>query len=67
MGAVSIVDIACVLFIVFCIVFAYMHGFEDGKRRYGRKTDDVADAFRSGYNCGYAQGVETERKYRWKN
>lgn len=67
MGAVSIADIACVLFIVFCIVFAYIHGFEDGKRRYDRKPVDVLDAFRSGYNCGYAQGVHTERKSQWKN
>ena len=67
MGAVSIADIACVLFIVFCIGFAYMRGFEAGKRSYDRKTDDVLDAFRSGYNCGYAQGVHTERKAQWKN
>lgn len=70
MGVVSIADIARVLFIVFCIVLAYMHGFEVGKRSYDRKTDDVLDvldAFRDGYNCGYAQGVHTERKSQWKN
>lgn len=74
MGAVNMADVVTVGFIALVVVivlillaFAYMHGFEDGKRSYGRKVDDALDAFRSGYNLGYVQGVETERKHQWKN
>ena len=61
MGTVSIADIACVLFIVFCIAFAYMHGFENGKRSCN-KDDSVSDAYHNGYNLGYIDGIAVERK-----
>lgn len=74
MGSVNVADVAVVGFIALVVVvvfillaFAYMRGFEYGKRSYNRKDDDAQDAFRSGYNLGYAQGVETERKTQWKN
>lgn len=74
MGTVNMEDVMAVGFIALVIVgvlillaFAYMRGFEDGKRSYNCKTDDVQDAFRSGYNLGYMQGMETERKSQWKN
>ncbi len=61
MGAVSIADVVCALFIVFAIVFAYMHGFENGKRSVNY-DDDVADAYHTGYNLGYVDGINVERK-----
>lgn len=74
MGTVNMEDVMVVCFIALVVVvvlillaFAYMRGFEDGKRSYNCKIDDVQDAFRSGYNLGYMQGMETERKARWKN
>lgn len=69
MGTVNMADVAAVGFIALVVVvvlilsaFAYMRGFEDGKRSYNCKTDDAQDAFRSGYNLGYMHGMETERK-----
>lgn len=74
MGTVNMEDVMVVSFIALVVVvvlillaFAYMRGFEDGKRSYNRKADDAQDAFRSGYNLGYMQGVESERKAQWKN
>lgn len=74
MGTVNMEDVVAVGFIalvviivLFLLAYAYMRGFEDGKRAYYRKCDDAQDAFRSGYNLGYMQGVETERKAQWKN
>lgn len=74
MGTVNVEDVMVVWFIALVVVvvlillvFAYMRGFEDGKRSYNCKAGDVQDAFRSGYNLGYMQGVESERKIRWKN
>lgn len=74
MGTVNMEDVMVVLFIALVIVvvlillaFAYMRGFEDGKRSYNYKIDGAQDAFRSGYNLGYMQGVESERKAQWKN
>ena len=61
MEAVSIADIACVLFIVFCIVFAYMHGFENGKRSCNQ-DDSVTDAYHNWCNLGYIDGINVERK-----
>lgn len=65
MGAVSIADVACALFIVFSIVFAYMHGFENGKRSC-KQDDNVVEArhnaYNLGYNCGYVDGINVERK-----
>ena len=69
MGTVNMEDVMVVGFIAIVVVvvlillaFAYMRGFDDGKRSYNCKIDDVQDAFRSGYNLGYMQGMETERK-----
>lgn len=74
MGTVNMEDVMVVGFIALVVVvvlillaFAYMRGFEDGKRSYNCKGDDARDAFRSGYNLGYMQGVETERNAKWKN
>lgn len=74
MGTVNVEDVVAVGFIVLVVVivlillaFAYMHGFEDGKRSYYCKVDDALDAFSNGYNLGYVQGVQTEREHRWKN
>lgn len=74
MGTVNMADVVAVGFIALVVVvvlillaFAYMRGFEDGKRSYSCKIDDAQDAFRNGYNLGYMQGVETERKAQWKN
>lgn len=73
MGTVNMEDVAAVGFIALVVVvvlillaFAYMRGFDDGKYSNARNTD-AQDAFRSGYNLGYMQGVETERKAQWKN
>ena len=74
MGTVNMEDVMVVSFIALVVVvvlillaIAYMRGFENGKRSYNRKVDDAQDAFRSGYNLGYMQGMETERKVQWKN
>lgn len=74
MGTVNMADVMVVGFIALVVVvvlillaFAYMRGFEDGKRSYNCKTEGAQDAFRSGYNLGYMQGMETERKTQWKN
>ena len=56
-----------VVVVLILLAFAYMRGFENGKRSYNCKIDDVQDAFRSGYNLGYMQGIEAERKAQWKN
>lgn len=61
MGVVSIADVACALFIVFTIVFAYMRGFENGKRNRNQDVS-VADAYHNGYNLGYVDGINVERK-----
>lgn len=73
MGTVNMEDVMVVAFIALvCVIvlillaFAYMRGFEAGKVSNVRNTD-AQDAFRSGYNLGYMQGVETERKGQWKN
>lgn len=74
MGTVNMEDVVVVCYIALVVVvvlillaFAYMRGFEDGERSYNCKIDGVQDAFRSGYNLGYMQGMETERKSQWKN
>ena len=64
--AVVFIGLVCVI-VLFLLAFAYMRGFEKGKRSYNCNADNVLDAFRSGYNCGYAQGVHSERKEQWKN
>lgn len=56
-----------VVVVLILLAFAYMRGFENGKRCYNCKIDDAQDAFRSGYNLGYMQGIEAERKAQWKN
>lgn len=53
--------------VLILLAFAYTRGFADGDRSCNRKTGDAQDAFRNGYNLGYMQGVETERKAQWKN
>lgn len=73
MGTVNMEDVVTVGFIVLVVVvvlillaFAYMRGFDDGKYSNARNTD-AQDAFRNGYNLGYMQGAQTERKTQWKN
>ena len=73
MGTVNMEDVMVVGFIALVVVvvlillvFAYMRGFTDGKFSNVRNTD-AQNAFRSGYNLGYMQGVEAERKAQWKN
>ena len=73
MGTVNVEDVMVVVFIalvgvivLLLLAFAYMRGFETGKHVNGIHAD-AQDAFRSGYNLGYAQGVETERTTQWKN
>ena len=74
MGTVNMADVVVVGFIALVVVivlillaFAYIRGFEDGKRSCSCKDGDAQDAFRSGYNLGYMQGAEAERKAQWKN
>lgn len=55
-----------VVIVLILLAFAYMRGYDDGKYSNARNTD-AQDAFRGGYNLGYMQGVETERKAQWKN
>lgn len=62
---VAFIALVCVIVFIL-LAFAYMRGFETGKLSNARNTD-AQDAFRSGYNLGYMQGVETERKAQWKN
>ena len=64
MGTVNMEDVMVVLIL---LAFAYMRGFENGKRSYNSKIADVQDAFRSGYNLGYIQGIEAESETQWKN
>lgn len=68
MGTVNIADVVVVGFIALVVVivlillaFAYMRGFDAGKCSNAGNAD-AQDAFRSGYNLGYVQGVEAERK-----
>lgn len=68
MGTVNVEDVMTVAFIVlvcvivlFSVAFAYTRGFEAGKLGNVGNTD-AQDAFRSGYNLGYMQGIEAERK-----
>lgn len=62
--AVAFIALVCVI-VLFLLAFAYTRGYAAGKCDNARNTD-VQDAFRTGYNLGYMQGVETERKPKWK-
>lgn len=45
--------------------FAWEAGYKCAKQRYG--STDATEAFYNGYNHGYVNGVNHERKKQWKN